>query len=189
MAKKLYTDSISEFIDWISGQDSLTNMEAINTNETPISGQSIRNLIQEHLKKPFYVYEDKENKKGPRKLLFSSQISYRKWLNALAQNNNDEETLDKSIKDLVLLEFDMPPAHTLYIKKDSTGANLSTINILEGSIDNAIVSFVYYLDDDSASNNIACDVKITVYDTETNAVLYSPPARSYDANMCDGATP
>jgi len=189
MAKKLYTDSISEFIDWISGQDSFTNTEAINTGETPISGKSIRNLIQSHLRKPFYVFEDKENKKGARKLLFSSETSYHKWLNALAQNNNDEETLPKNVKDLVLLEFDMPAAHKLYIKKDSTGAPLSTINILEGSNDKGVLSFVYYLDDDSASTKISCEVKVTVYDTETNAILYSPPAKIYEESYCDGRTP
>lgn len=52
----LYTEKINEFTDWVSGENSLTNGN--DTNNLPVSGARIRELLQEHLKEPIYLFRD-----------------------------------------------------------------------------------------------------------------------------------
>jgi hypothetical protein len=78
-----YTGNINEFVDWVTGQDS--NTEQNVTNNLPVSGGSIRKLIQDRLKVPFCMYEDKENNlyrmfssKASLDLWFTDRIAYSK---------------------------------------------------------------------------------------------------------------
>ena len=54
-----YTGKINEYVDWVTGKDTLTDQDV--TGGLPVSGGSIRNLLQDKLKKPLYMYEDVEN--------------------------------------------------------------------------------------------------------------------------------
>ena len=85
----LYTGNLNEFIDWISRRDTLTNRQF--TTET-ISGGSIRNLLQTHLRKPFYVHEDIDNNK---KLLFSSEESKIRYYKAVEEAGGNEQAIAK----------------------------------------------------------------------------------------------
>ena len=78
-----YTGNINEFVDWVTGQDS--NTEQNVTDNLPVSGGSIRKLIQDRLKVPFCMYEDKENNlyrmfssKASLDLWFTDRIAYSK---------------------------------------------------------------------------------------------------------------
>ena len=112
----LFQGELNEFIDWISKRDVLTNRSTIPSSDE-ISGLSIRNLLQTHLRKPFYVHVDTENNK---KLLFSSEESKIRYYNALNAAGNNESSLAQKFKDLVLLEFDVPAPHKIYcVGKDN----------------------------------------------------------------------
>lgn len=52
----LYTEKINEFTDWLSGENSLTGGN--DTLNLPVSGARIRELLQEHLKEPIYLWRD-----------------------------------------------------------------------------------------------------------------------------------
>ena len=54
-----YTGKINEFIDWVSGENDLTKQN--ETGGLSVSGGSIRELLQERLKKPFVLKEDTAN--------------------------------------------------------------------------------------------------------------------------------
>lgn len=54
-----YKGDINEFVDWISGKNSIDDSNV--TNGLPVSGGSIRKLIQSKLKTPLCIYEDIEN--------------------------------------------------------------------------------------------------------------------------------
>jgi hypothetical protein len=51
-----YQGKINEFVDWLTGNDSFTNRNV--SDNLPIGGGAIRELIQSHLKNPIIVYED-----------------------------------------------------------------------------------------------------------------------------------
>ena len=61
---ELYDKKISEFVDWVTGEDTSDKavdkqLGAFSTNGIPSSGKAIRELLQRKLKTPFVVYEDK----------------------------------------------------------------------------------------------------------------------------------
>lgn len=56
--KKTYTGGINEFVDWVTGSDVLEGNNV--TGGLPVSGGSIRQLLQEKLRKPFSIYEDQD---------------------------------------------------------------------------------------------------------------------------------
>ena len=58
-----FNNYIDEFVDWVTGEDtsSQEQEEKIRVSSTgglPVSGGSIRELLQTKLKKPFVYYED-----------------------------------------------------------------------------------------------------------------------------------
>ena len=177
---KVDNTKINEFIDWISGVHSITNR---STRTTTIGGGAIRQMIQEHLRKPFVVVKD--DKKNIKRL-FSSQEAYDTWLNALEANENNEATLAQKYKDLVLLEFDVPAPHTLHIGK-LDGSNLTTINVLDTGIRDAqsvVLPFKWWFDDGGAVSG-PVDVTITIKDGKTN-IIRGTIIKSYGAEYSTG---
>ena len=69
-----YKGKINEFVDWVSGIDSLTG-ESV-TGGLQVSGSSIRQLLQKKLSAPFYMFEDTANN---RYRMFSSEDAYALW--------------------------------------------------------------------------------------------------------------
>ena len=74
MAKELYNESINEFTDWVSGENSLTKES--DTNNLPVSGGKIRELLQNRLKEPIYLWRDTTENLYR---IFSSIDSWRIW--------------------------------------------------------------------------------------------------------------
>ena len=70
----LYTKKINEFTDWVSGENSLTNGN--DTNNLPVSGARIRELLQDHLKEPIYLWRDTTENLYR---IFSSADAWRIW--------------------------------------------------------------------------------------------------------------
>lgn len=70
----LYTEKINEFTDWVSGENSLTNGN--DTNNLPVSGARIRELLQDHLKEPIYLWRDTTENLYR---IFSSVDAWRIW--------------------------------------------------------------------------------------------------------------
>jgi hypothetical protein len=58
-----FNSYIDEFVDWVTGEDTSSQEEeekirVSSTGGLPVSGGSIRELLQTRLKKPFTYYED-----------------------------------------------------------------------------------------------------------------------------------
>jgi len=70
----LYNGKINEFVDWVSGKDSFTGQDV--TGGLPVSGGSIRQLLQDKLRKPFYMFPDTAANKYR---MFSSEEAYMAW--------------------------------------------------------------------------------------------------------------
>lgn len=76
MAKKVevFNGEINEFVDWITGINELTG-ENVTANH-PVSGKSIRDLLQNRLKAPIYFHYDENNSLYR---LFASKEAYTTW--------------------------------------------------------------------------------------------------------------
>ena len=70
----LYTEKINEFTDWVSGENSLT--KGNDTNNLPVAGSRIRELLQNHLKEPIYLWRDTTENLYR---IFSSIDAWRIW--------------------------------------------------------------------------------------------------------------
>lgn len=174
----LYTGELNEFIDWISNKDYITKRSAISQDDN-ISGGSIRRLLQEHLRKPFYVYEDTDNNM---KYLFSSEESKIRYFRALESVGNDKNQLQQEYKDLVLLEFNIPAPYKVYCV-DASGDALKTINILNGSA-RRLIEFKVYIDELNSGYRSSFEVKYTLMNN-TNQILFED-LRTYDSEYSDG---
>lgn len=69
-----YNQEINEFVDWVTGHDSISNTNV--TNNLPVSGKQIRNLISNRLQDPFYLYLDKTDSLYK---IFSSREAFDIW--------------------------------------------------------------------------------------------------------------
>ena len=59
MKQQPYKGTINEFVDWISGINSVTGQTIVGVDKDhPISGESIRKLLQKKLKTPFITDVD-----------------------------------------------------------------------------------------------------------------------------------
>ena len=103
-----FKGKITEFVDWTSGIDELTGSKIQGVSEdTPVSGKSIRDLIQNKLKTPFVTYKD--DTAGYIRF-FSSKAAenlYKTYIEA-----GDEESLEKA-NSLVLYNMDIPATYRI----------------------------------------------------------------------------
>lgn len=93
----LYTNKIDEFVDWVSGNNVWTGENV--TGGLPVSGGSIRQLLQDRLRSPFVLKEDTTNNLYR---MFSSETAYQLW-----QENPSDNA------DLELFNFVRPSAYKL----------------------------------------------------------------------------
>ena len=82
---ELYNEKINEFIDWVTGDNTFTGQN--ETGGKPVSGGSIRALLQQKLRNPFVLKEDIENNLYR---MFSSEEAYQLWL----ENPSDNADLE-----------------------------------------------------------------------------------------------
>lgn len=108
--KETYNEKINEFIDWVSGKNTLTNTDA--TGGLPVQGGRIRELLQNHLKTPIYLYENRQKAKYQ---IFSSEE---------AKDLYEAGGYDE----LLLGEFDGPAAYKMSAMLISNEQNYLTDN-------------------------------------------------------------
>ena len=149
MAKKkeLYQGTITEFVDWISGVNSRTSKNV--TGGLQPSGTSIGNLLQDHLKKPFVVSEDKINGFY---LMFSSKEALEMY------NQNPEENLD-----LIMFKFTRPSDIELSIESLDT-----SVKYLK-STDSLLLDYSWVFKKGTGDGgNYAVSIKYSVSDKDGN---------------------
>ena len=136
-----YKGEINEFIDWISGINSVTGTKLSGvTEETPISGQSIRNLIQSHIKTPFVTFKDD---KGGYIRFFSSEEALNMW--KVYSDGTDPLYDQEKADSLVLYNMDLPAVYKI------TGLDSFTYTryIIQGNEDsqNALLNYTIGVED------------------------------------------
>ena len=125
MAKKTietYKGNITEFVDWVSGVDDITGRN--KTNSLPVSGGTIRRLLQEHLKQPVFMVSDAS---AGLYRVFSSNAAYTAWL-------DDPETF----ADLELFNFVRPSDYEI-----KTNLDTSNRYLVSGMHDQSVTKLVY----------------------------------------------
>ena len=95
-----YKGQITEFVDWVSGIDELTGRKV---SDLPISGESIRALLQQRLKTPIVVYEDED---AGLFRLFASTTARDKWISG--NNPQDPAYNPEEVASLEIFNFERP---------------------------------------------------------------------------------
>lgn len=150
----LYNGKINEFVDWVTGLDSFTGRSA--TNGLQVSGGSIRQLIQDKLKSPFYMYEDKANNKYR---MFSSEDAYARW----KENPSDNS-------DLELFNFVRPSDYKLELQAlDSTGFDNKFIRDGDTNNSGARIAFKWSIYNDEGESSDSLSVTYTISHTASGA--------------------
>lgn len=143
MKKSLYNDPINEYIDWVSGVNSLTGLN--ETGNKAVSGYSIRKLLQDRLQHPFVMKEDIENNLYR---MFSSEESYNKWV----ENPSDNS-------DLQLFSFVRPSDYRLTITIDSSNRY---IRYGDSTNDGAKIQYVWSISNDEGNSTDSLTATYTI---------------------------
>ena len=136
-----FNNYIDEFVDWVTGEDTSSQEEeekirVSSTGGLPVSGGSIRELLQARLKKPFTYYEDEV---AGLFRLFSSDSTKQKWIRMNTPGSSDynpEESTKLELfnfvrpADVVMTYNGLDPNPKYVINGDST----STATQLEFSV-------------------------------------------------------
>ena len=163
-----FKGKITEFVDWITGIDSLTGSNV--TDDLQVSGGSIRQLIQEKLKKPFYMYEDITNNKYR---MFSSEEAYLAWKEDPIENEH-----------LELFNFVRPSDYKLELTAtDSDGFNNKFIR--QGDINSigSRIAFHWNIYNDEGDSSDSLSVKYTI--TNSSSGLVNSFTRWYNRSDAD----
>ena len=143
----LYNGKINEFVDWVSGTDSFTGRNV--TDGLQVSGGSIRQLLQNKLKNPFYMYEDKSNNKYR---MFSSEEAYARW-----KENPSDNT------DLELFNFVRPSDYKLELQAlDSTGFDNRFVRYGDSTSTNTRIAFRWSIYNDEGESSDSLSVTYTI---------------------------
>lgn len=152
-----YDEDINEFVDWITGVDSFSNRSV--SSGKPISGSSIRRLLQSRLKEPIVVYDDKQ---AGLFRLFSSTTARDRWISG--HNPQDPASYDPDGTDyLEIFNFERPSEYVL-----STNLSNDPRYIIKGSdtSDDATLQFVVNLKD--KNNQPKSDSLVITYTITNN---------------------
>lgn len=136
-----YKGKINEFVDWTTGVNSITGNKISGVSEsTPISGQSIRELLQDHIKTPFVTFKDD---KGGYIRFFSSEEAMNNW-KVYSDGENPLYDPEKAAE-LVLYNMDLPATYRVTGLDDFT----FTRYIIQGNSDspNALLSYTIGVQD------------------------------------------
>ena len=163
-----YTGQINEYVDWVTGKDSLSEQNV--TDGLPVSGGSIRALLQGKLKIPFVIYEDKvENLYR----MFSSQASLNLWL--------EDSTTYKSLE---LFNFVRPSDYEI-----TTDISSNPKYVMSNSNDQtaAILSYTWTVKNSKGAYPDSLTAVYTITDKDGNVTqfseLYSSTNTSISINL------
>ena len=150
----LYNEKITEFVDWKTGKDSFTGANV--TNGLPVSGGSIRELLQRKLKNPFYIYEDVSNNKYR---MFSSIEAYQLW----KENPSDNS-------DLELFNFVRPSDYKIELTAiDANGFNNKYIRYGDSNNTAARIAFHWSIYNDEGESSDTLSVTYTISNSVSGA--------------------
>ena len=156
-----YKGTINEYIDWTTGIDSITgNRVSGVTEETPISGKSIRELLQSHIKTPFVTYKDD---KGGYIRFFSSEEALNMW-RIYSDGTNPLYDLEKA-SELVLYNMDLPATYRVVGLDPFT----YTRYIIQGNSDSPNALLEYTIGVQDALGESQADVVRVTYKIEDSA--------------------
>lgn len=167
-----YQGKINEFVDWVSGVDERTErvIDGV-TEDIKISGESIRKLISEHLKKPFVTRED--TIKGVIRVFSSDEVAEEWWKYANPDEDNkdyDPEKESDLINKYQIWQVELPATYKI------TGLDLNNQfsqarYIIEGNSasNNAVLSYTLGIEDSlGASDSDVISVTYTIKDNSKN---------------------
>lgn len=161
-----YKGTINEFVDWTSGINELTNIRIQGVDEDhPISGESIRNLIQSHLKTPFCTFRDE---KAGQIRFFSSEDAMNRWKAYTNYDGNSETQVDlEKAEQLLIYSMDLPATYKI------TGLEqfLQARYIIEGNSNssNARLEYTLGLEDSLGEpDSDIITVQYTIIDSSNN---------------------
>ena len=148
----LYTGDINEFVDWVSGENSFTQQNV--TGGQPVSGSSIRRLLQNKLKSPIYVEEDRTNNLYR---IFSSRDAYALWL----ENPSDNA-------DLQLFTIPRPSDYKLTLNITNNGDRYVKV----GDDTNVLtkIQFNWRIYNDEGDSSDGLSVTYTIQNVESGSV-------------------
>lgn len=167
-----YQGKINEFVDWVSGVDERTErvIDGV-TEDIKISGESIRKLISEHLKKPFVTRED--TIKGVIRVFSSDEVAEEWWKYANPDEDNkdyDPEKESDLINKYQIWQVELPATYKI------TGLDLNNQfsqarYIIEGNSasNNAVLSYTLGIEDSlGTSDSDVISVTYTIKDNSKN---------------------
>ena len=117
----LYNEKINEFTDWVYGTNSLTGGN--DTETLPVSGERIRELLQEKLKKPVFVYHDRD---AHLYRIFSSEDAKTIWESDKVRYS-DLEISNFVAPSEYAVDVKFSSSQLVYIRKGVTGQSGSRI--------------------------------------------------------------
>lgn len=153
-SETLYDGIIDEFVDWLTGNNVLTNLNV--TNGLTPSGLAIRTLLQEKLRKPFVMYEDLEHNLYK---MFSSNTARDLYLSDPSAN-----------ADLLLLSFTRPSDYEL-----STDISPNTRYLISGDdtqVD-GILSYTWNIKKGTSLASDSVTATYTITDKDNNSQSFS----------------
>lgn len=155
MAEQTYDQPIDEFVDWVTGIDSLSGEDV--TGGLKVKGQRIRELLQDKLKKPVYLFEN--NRLGKYQLFSSEE----------AKSIYDSDPTKYA--DLLLGEFAGPGAYSMKASLVSQESNYMVL----GSTIGGEITFKWYCENitDNSIQRIYTDVIVQVYNNNTKIWEYT----------------
>lgn len=166
----LYEDSINEYTDWITGENSVTGDN--DTGGLEVSGGSIRELLMSKLQIPFIVYEDTANSLYK---FFSSTTSRDLYL-------SDSDTYS----DLLLFSCVKASDYEITTDIDTTTVYL---NSGDDTQSDATVSFTWSITKGSSSVTDSVTIVFTITDedgnTQTVSKVYDSSVTSVSINLFD----
>lgn len=164
----LYNEKIDEFVDWITGTDSLTGEDV--TGGLQVSGGAIRQLIQDRLKNPFYLDEDDKNNKYR---MFSSREAWQKW-------KEDPETYSK----LELFTFARPSDYKLELTAtESGGFNNKFVRYGDTNNVNSRIAYSWRIYNDEGDSTDSLQVTYTI--TNVSSGYSTQFSRWYNSTDAD----
>lgn len=142
---ELYNGRINEFTDWAG---------SAQTGNKPVSGGSIRELLQRRLRTPFKMIEDTTNN---RYRMFASEDSYAIW----RENPTDN-------KDLELFNFVRPSDYKLELSPVNTdGFNTRYIRYGDQNSTRARIAFAWSIFNDEGDSSDSLQVTYTITNKAT----------------------
>ena len=157
-----FNGKINEFVDWVTGEDTSSQeaeqeIRVSSTGGLPVSGASIRELLQSRLKKPFVYYEDVN---AGLFRLFSSEDTKNRWVRMNTEGSTDYDP-DSSSK-LELFNFVRPSDVTMTY----TGLDPNPKYVVNGDTTSNATRLQYnvYLSKESGGG--------TVYESDSFTVTY-----------------